>query len=197
MQGAGRKHPAALRCYSDQVINSLVVDGEKRSEHRRDQDRPSLVGLGCCSERFWVRNCRAPFVCLRVDVPDCVSERAIASDGPSELLGQLGEQAASCEFAAGSCNLLLDDLRMREVLEQCHDVGERLVKREDVGIGGFHEMRMHAVEESMGHFMGDHVVGKTREHHAVPQHAWVVGVRREVSEQQRLAVRAVIGVGLA
>ena len=84
-----------------------------------------------------------------------------------------------------------------EVLEQGHDVRERLVEREGVRPGRLHEVRPDAVEHRVGRLVDDDVVREAGEHDLagqVPSRTVVRG--REVPEQQRPLAPVVVGVGL-
>ena len=81
------------------------------------------------------------------------------------------------------------------MLEQRNDVGECLVERRHIRIGRFLETPVQPVEQRMRHFVGDDVAGQAGE----DRRAWrrgvaITAVCREIAEQQRLLVRAVIGV---
>ena len=80
---------------------------------------------------------------------DGVAQRAAAAHRLSELDGQHAQHRFGLDVAAGPGDLVLQHLPDGEVLHQRHDVGERLVKRQHVGIGRLVEAAMHAVEDGV------------------------------------------------
>ena len=75
------------------------------------------------------------------------------------------------------------NLLKREMLKQCNDVREPFVKRQDVFIGGFHEVTLEAVHHSMCHFVRDDVVGEAREYILTRKVlSWVISVSAEISK---------------
>ena len=46
-----------------------------------------------------------------------------------------------------------------EMLEQSHEVSKGLVEGEHIGIGGIHEMLVETIQQRMGHFVRDNVMG--------------------------------------
>ncbi len=81
------------------------------------------------------------------------------------------------------------------MLEQRDDVGERLVEGRHVRVRGLLEAAVQAVQQRMRHLVGNDVARQAREHHrARRRRIAFTRFGREVSEQQRLLVRAVIGV---
>ena len=105
----------------------------------------------------------------------------------AELAGQLAEQVLLvAQVAARARDLVPQDLREREVLQQRDDVGERLVKGADVGVGRLQEVPVHAVEQRMRGLVRDDVVRQAGEDHAAGHViAGVVLDRLEVAEEQR------------
>jgi len=71
-------------------------------------------------------------------------------------------------FAARRRDLVSQRLRQREVLEQGHDIGKRLVERPDVGIGRLEELRAQAVQQRMRGFVGDDIMRRGGEYR--PRH---------------------------
>ena len=88
-----------------------------------------------------------------------VAQRAAQSRGAAELTGKLSQQVLLVsEIAARAGDLVPQDLREREVLQQRDDVGEGFVKGPDVGIGGLEKVPVHAVEQRMRRLVRDDVV---------------------------------------
>src|SRR5262249_27600896 len=115
---------------------------------------------------------RAVMVVLHFhDVPNVVAERAVAAGRLPELHGELPEQVLFLEIAAGLRYLMAERFREREMLEQRHNVGERLVKRENIRIGGLAEPPVQSVEECVGRLVRQDVVRDRRENHAARQRA--------------------------
>jgi hypothetical protein len=83
-------------------------------------------------------------------------------------------------------------------LKQRDDVGERLVKRQHVGIGRFLVARMQTVEQGMCRFMRHDVMRHGAEHVRVRQsRSGVTAGGIEIAEQQGHPVAAIEGVLLA
>ena len=136
-----------------------------------------------------------------VGVAGLVAFGEVVAQGPAtvgsfaELLGQGTEQFRRIQSAPGLAHLEPHQLGDREVLEQRDDIGEGLVKGRYIRVRGILEAAMQAVEQGVGHLVGDDVAGQAGKHHAA---AWGGGGRRrgglEVAEQQRHLVGAVVGV---
>ena len=83
------------------------------------------------------------------------------------------------------------------MLEQSYDVGERLMERGGVDTRRLTEVFAKPVNQRVGRFVGDNVMGKAREHDL----AWQITARidlrgPEVSEYQRAEARIIERVGL-
>lgn len=86
-------------------------------------------------------------------------------------------------------------LGQREVLEKCDEVGERLVKGEDVRITRFAEAPVHAVEQCVRHLVRNNVVRQASEHREARQVATNIGHRGwKISEQYCLFLWTVVSV---
>lgn len=175
-----------------QVRSALLVDGHEGIEYRRYQDRAALVRLGERGQAHGVGQLVA------VLVVDRLAQRRVASGSLAELARQPGQPGAFRESAAARFQLAGDDFRQGEMHHQRDDVGERLVEGQAVDAGGFDVAPVQAVEDRVGGFVGDDVVGQRGEHPAARQvHPRIAQRGLEVAEQQRLLARAVIGIGLA
>ena len=92
------------------------------------------------------------------------------ASGLSELSGQFAqERLVFDDIALGCGNLVPQDFRKREMLQQGDNVGKRLVKRQNVGIGRIDELAVHAVEQRMSGFVRDDVLRQAGEDHAAGQ----------------------------
>ena len=84
------------------------------------------------------------------------------------------------------------------MLEQRDDVGEGLVEGEHVGVARLDEAPVHAVEQRVRRLVRDDVVREAGEDECRRAGCCAGSAgAREVAEQQRLLLRAVVGVGLA
>ena len=124
-----------------------------------------------------------------------ISQRPAAPSGISELRSQLREPIIHPQVSARPLDLVEQHSGKREVLEDCHDVGKRLVKGKHIAIRGVHQPAMQPIENRMRRFMSDNVVRQTREGHAAG-HAvgGQVRPRGKVSEEERLLRRIVVRV---
>ena len=119
-------------------------------------------------------------------------------DSLSKLLRQFAEHVAPAEIALRLCDLVAQRRGDREVLEQRDEVGERLVKREHVGIGRLAKARVQSVQQRVRGFVRHDVVREAAKDCPAGKVApWVGLRRRKVSEQQRLLVGTVVRVRLA
>ena len=135
---------------------------------------------------MWIRRARLPLPGLVVGAAQRVAQRSSPSGGSPELLRELPEQALAVEIAAGSPDLALEDGRIREVLEERDDVGERLVEGLDVTVRRLVEARVNAVEKGMRRLVRDDVVRETGEDDRPRRVVLVLRGDREVAEEQRL-----------
>ena len=145
-------------------------------------------------QRVRVRPSRLPRAGALVPPAQGVAQRRAAAGGPAELLRELREQALGVQVAARPADLALQHRRVREVLEERHDVGERLVECVDVRVARLVESRVDAVEEGVRHLVRDDVVRQAGEDERPRDVMDVLGRDGEISEQQRLLLRAVVGV---
>ena len=113
-----------------------------------------------------VRLARLPLAGRLVDLADGAPQGAALADRLAELLRQLAEQVLAGQVAARRRDLVPQDVRQGEVLEQRHDVGERLVEGEHVGVARLDEAAMHAVEQRVRRLVGDDVVRQAGEDRA-------------------------------
>src|SRR6185437_14045340 len=129
---------------------------------------------------------------------DRVAERSALAGRLAELLRELTKAVLACEVAAGRGDLVAQNLGKGEVLEERDEIRERLVEGEHVRITRLVEAAMDAVEQCVRDFMRDDVVAEASEdverRRARP---FRPHRRGEVSEQQRLLRRAVVGVRLS
>ncbi len=138
-----------------------------------------------------------PLVCDFVLAAKVLAKRGSVAGGLSELGREYPKFALVVKFSASLCELGQQNLMVREVLQEGHDVGERLVEGEDVGIAGIYEIPVHAVEQGVRGFMGDNVVGEACEHNAAGNVAIAVAAfGGEVAEEEGFFVRMVVSVGL-
>ena len=199
MDGARLEQPGAARRQPNQVGRAPLVDAEEGIEHRGHQDRAALVRGQRRLVGGGIGRPRLPGAGRLIDGADGVAQGASQPEGPSELAGQLAEQALlGPQRPAGRGNLVLEDLGEREVLEQRDDVGKRLVEGADVGVGRREIAAVHAVEQRVRRLVRDDVVREAGEHHAARNVLGCFGLGgAEVAEQQRNLVRRVVGVRLA
>ncbi len=184
VQGALGEDAGAARGETDQIAGPPGHDGEEGLVDGEDQDRAAVVHL------------------LRVGVAerphgrvDIVAQRPAAADAFAELLRQAPEEPGRRQVAPGPGDLESHQLGHGEMLEQGHDVGEGLVEGRDVRVRGLLEAAMQAVQQGMGHLVGDDVGGQAGEHHGARRRGVPVPrARREIAEQQGLLVGAVIGI---
>ncbi len=81
---------------------------------------------------------------------------------------------------------------------RAHEIGERLVEGRHVGVAVVLEEAVQAVEQGVRRLVRDHVLRQAGEDQPPRQVLARVGeAGREVAEEQRLLLRAVVGVGLA
>jgi len=188
--------PRAGRGDAQQVGDAGAVHGEKGVEHRRHQDGAARV---CLEHRVHVRGVglqRLPAARRLVHPPQRVAQRAVPARRLAVLLGQLSQQVLRGQVSAGAGDLALEHLGHGEVLEQRHDVRERLVERQHVRVAGLQQQPVHAVQQRVGHLVRDDAVRQAGEHDAAGQHApRLRGDAREVPEENRLARGAVVRVG--
>ena len=132
------------------------------------------------------------------DRAERIAQSRAPSGGPAELDGELSQHVFGAEIAARSRDLMPQDLGVGEVLKEGDEIGERLVKGQDVAISRLEKVALHTVEDCVRGLVGDDVVRQARERHAA-RHAigGRLGTRREVAEKQRLLVPVIIGVLLA
>ena len=134
---------------------------------------------------------------LRVLLTEIVAQRVAAAGRARELLRELAQHAFAREVAAGARDLVAQHARIGEVLEQRDDVGERLVEGEHILIHRLVEARVHAVEQRVRGLVRDDVVRQASEYGRAGRVPAVFRRGLEIAEQQRLLLRAVIGVLLA
>jgi imidazolonepropionase-like amidohydrolase len=114
-----------------------------------------------------------------------------------ELLGQLSQQVLAGQVAAGAGDLVAQHAGIGKVLKERDQVGERLVKRQHVGVHGLVEAGVHAVQQRVRDLVGDDVMRKAGEHQGARRVAGVFDADRKVAEQERLLFRAVVRVAVA
>ena len=158
---------------------------------------PRACGPSVHVQRVRVRLARFPRPVSLVPPAQGVAQRRAAAGGPAELLRELREQALAVQVAARPADLALQHRRVGEVLEERHDVGERLMECVDVRVGRLVEARVDAVEQRVRHLVRDDVVRQAREDERPRGVVGVLRRDREIAEQQRLLLRAVVGVAVA
>ncbi len=122
--------------------------------------------------------------------------RPTSTGSSAELLCELAQEVLAVEVATGAADLALEDGRVGEMLEEGHDVGKGLVEGMHVRVGRLAKARMNAVEKGVGRLVGDDVVGKAGEHDRPGSAALVLRGDREITKQERLLGRRVLGVAL-
>ena len=105
----------------------------------------------------------------------------------AEFLRQRRQQALLFQIAAGPGNLVGQNLRVGELLEQRHDIRERLVQRQHVRVRRLGEPRVQPVQNGVTGFVHDDVVGQARENGGARRRGAAFPARREVAEQQRFS----------
>ena len=71
------------------------------------------------------------------------------------------------------------------------------MKSQHVGIGGLGEIRPNAVDDRVGHLVGDNVLREAGENELAGEISTLSGfVRGEVAKQNSVRLRAVVGIGL-
>ena len=99
---------------------------------------------------------------------------------------------------AGAADRLLDDVRVREVEEQRHEIGEPFVERRHVDVGRDEKHRPQAVEQRVRGLVHDDVVAQGRADQTLPHHeSGRVGTGVEIAERQIAALAAVAGIAAA
>ena len=171
--------------------------GTRRTPPRPGSRRARAARRSCVVVRIGLA--RLPLRRSSSTLPIALAQRAVAARSP----GRTAARAAPSRFwLARSPRVCAIWCRStsgkREVLEQRDDVGERLVEGEHVGVARLDEAAVHAVEQRVRRLVRDDVVRQAGEDQRRP--ACSSGRRppaREVAEQQRLLLRAVVGVRLA
>jgi len=131
----------------------------------------------------------------RLRCAERVAQGLVSPGCLSELHGELREQGAATEVPACSGDLVAQDFGVGEVLQEGDDIGERFMEGVDIRVGGFGEVDMHPVQNGVGHFMSDDVVGETGKDHATGIGVSGVGVfGGEVAKEDRPFLRRVVGV---
>ena len=186
--------PAARQ--PQQVARAPPVNRQERVEDGGDEDRAARVDLDRVVQLGGVRLVLDPLLLLLVVPADRVAQRAVRAAGVAELRRQLRQQVLGAQVPARVGDLVCQHLGKRKVLEQRHDVRERLVEREHVGVRRLHEILVEPVQQRVRRLVRDHVVGQAREHHPARKLPGAAVLRRrEVTEQQRPFVAAVVRVG--
>jgi hypothetical protein len=131
-------------------------------------------------------------------VVDRGAERLPRPGRVAELLGQLHERVGRLKAGVRLLDRPGQDLGEGEVLEDGDDVGESLVKAEDVAVRGLEVARPQAVDERVRHLVGDDVVREAAED-GLPREvrARLLLVGPKVAEEDREEVGVVEGVRAA
>ena len=129
-------------------------------------------------------------------VPHCRTQCFPHSGGIAELRGKVGEKLDTLKLRARRPDLVAQDVAIGKSLEQGHQVGKRLVKGENVGVGRLDEIGAQAMDDGVRHFMGDDVMAQAAEHHL----PWQIGARlacrsSQMAEQNRVQLAVEEGVG--
>ena len=192
-----RRQGAAGSRNTHQVSCAPNVDGEEGVKDGRHQDRAPGVGLelslqvrraGRRPERRAERRARPQRL---TELPRQLDQRVT---GRQLSLNQrrcpatvgLGRHVKLMNGAAGPLDQLQQRLLVAEVLEQRHDVGERLVERGRVRAGRLEEEATLAIDEGVRRLVGDDVVREAGEDGLAGQvHARIGAGRLEIAEHQR------------
>ncbi len=169
MEIALRQNARAAGGDAQQVGDARPVDGEEGVEHGGDEDRAAIVRLGRDRVQLGIGYLRLPLARHRIDAADGVAQRSAAADRLAELVRELAQQVLARQVAARLGDLVAQGLRLREVLEQGDDVGERLVERQHVGVARLREVAVQAVEQRVRGLVRDDVVRQAGEHQAARQ----------------------------
>ena len=150
------KNAGALRRKTKKIRGPLLVDKQESAKYGRHQDCAPRVRFGDAVERAWIGLATSPFAILAFS-SQCIPQRTAAPGGAqAELLCKLTEQAlAVVEVTARPPDLVTQDAGIGEVLKHRHDVSERFMEHVDVGIAGFVETRMDAIEQRVRRFVCD------------------------------------------
>jgi hypothetical protein len=191
------QHAGSPRGEAQEVGNAPLINGQKGFKERGHEDGPPGVGFGGCKNLPGVRFFGDPLPGLGIEVSQGAAQCSVSADGLAELVGQLAEQALLFQVAPGAGNLLPQDLKVGELLEEGQDVRKGFVEGPEVSIGRLYEPAVQAVQQGVGGLMGDDVVGQAGKHnfsrHILPGHS---RCRGEVTEKQGLFAGAVVSVGL-
>ena len=164
MQVPCRQHPGTVAGDPEQVGHRGLVDGQEGVEHGGDQEAAPSVRLLEPAVGVRVGLGPLPLAGLRVDAAQGAPQRPALAGRLPELLGQFAQPVLAVQVAAGRGHLVPEHLGQGEVLEQGHDVGERLVEGEHVGVARLVEPAVHAVQQGVGRLVGDDVVRQAGEH---------------------------------
>ena len=215
--GQGHRNVPVIRCAAtgaedtEEVVGSPRIDGEIGVEHRRHQHRAAIVRFDLGLDVVGVRA-----------RPERAAQRRPHSGRLAELLREpderirggylrldrrrtgtlvdlhLGIELQIEQPAARLAQGIEKHVPVREVGEQRRQIGESLVERRNVDIGGLHEIFTDAVDDRMRRFVGDDVVRQTGENGLAGQIAPGIGAAGlEITEHDAVDTGIVEGIGLA
>src|SRR5215213_10034686 len=191
-----RKYTGAASNDPHQIPDAVVVESEEGIENGRHQDAAARMRLVLLLEhsRIWPRSLPDS---LLVRSSQIVTQRAALANSLPELLGQLAQQVVRFQVSPCVRDLMAKHLGIREMLEQRHHVGERLMKGPDVLVARFIEIGVHAIDERVGGLVSDDVVRETGKDGAAGKMATTLVAAGEIAEDERSLRRTVVGVGFA
>ena len=169
------------------VLRGLATeDGQRRFEYGLHENFAKLV-------RF-----HAWAILLRLALRGALeggAQRLRRAERCAELMRDAGEQARAFDLALRAADRRLHHLAIAEVLKRRDEIGKAFVKAEHVRAGRLGEMRAQAVEQRVGYFVRDDIVGEAGENDAARQRAATNIFRRwEISEAELTRRPVVVGV---
>ena len=124
------------------------INPQERVKHSGDQHRSSVVGFVQLIEfgatKWWLR---LPLPIL--EPADRVAQRSMTPRRLTELDGKLSKKILPLKVATSASDLLPQRFRNGEVLEERDNVGECLMKGEDIAVRGLTEPAMQAIEKEV------------------------------------------------
>src|SRR5262249_53775557 len=183
------QHAGPLGGDAEQIPGARLIDFGEGAEDRGDEDGTAIVGLGPLFQQCRIGLYGPPLTILFL--AEIAAQRVAAARCQSELLRQLSQDALAREIAAGACDLVSEDARIREMLEQRNDVGKSFVEGEHILVDRLVETWVYAVEQRVRRFMRNNVVRKTREDRGARRIPSILCPSWEVPEEQCFFRRAV------
>ena len=192
-----RQHAGAAGGDAHEVGGSA----SRRCQGRHRRRRPPAWRPGRAARYPWRRRWdRAQAAAIRRflhrSLADVAAQGAVQAGRLAELLASSPRMLRAREVAAGPGDLV----PQRPPAWRSAGTGPRCRQRPRgrpaVALLGLAEVAVHAVQQGVGRFVGDDVVGQAGEDHALPgRDARVGGGGGEIAEQQGLLLRVVVGVG--